>query len=110
VTFPELWARVQKVRTYSEQVRAYLSALQSGRQSTEYAELAEVAREEWPTLEKALGSAQYAQDRLIVLSHWSNACPRHYMTLPTIEENKLHSIGIATCKNCCNRVLIYPGN
>ena len=69
-----------------------------------------MAREEWPTLEKALGSAQYAQDRLIVLPHWSNACPRHYMTLPTIEENKLRSIGIATCKNCCNRVLIYPGN
>ena len=39
LTFPELWARVQKVRTYSEQVRAYLSALQSGRQSTEYADL-----------------------------------------------------------------------
>jgi hypothetical protein len=109
-TFPELWARVQKVRTYSEQVRAYVSALQSGQPSTEYAELAEAAREEWPALERALGSPQYAQDRVIVLPHWSNACPRHYMTLPAIEEAKLRTIGIATCKNCCNRVLLFPGN
>jgi hypothetical protein len=109
-TFPELWARVQKVRTYSEQVRAYLSALQSGQPSAEYAELAEAAREEWPALEMALCSAQYAQDRIIVLPHWSSACPRHYITLPAIEETKLRTIGIATCKNCCNRVLIYPRN
>jgi len=49
-----------------QQVRAYLSALQSGRPSTEYAELAEAAREEWPALKAALGSAEYAQDHIIV--------------------------------------------
>ena len=106
--FAEAWERVQTVRTFSEQTRAYLGALKTGQPWTEYGDLPEAAPEEWPVLEDAL-SSQDSRGSILVLDEWSNACPRCYITLPGIEISKLRSIGIATAKNCCHRILVYPG-
>jgi hypothetical protein len=38
--FAEVWERVQKARTFGEQIRAYLSALETSRPSTEYGDWA----------------------------------------------------------------------
>jgi hypothetical protein len=108
VGFTEAWEQVQRIRTFSEQIQAYLLALKTGELSTKYNDLAEAASEEWPALEEALGS-QNSRGRILVLDQWRNACPRCSRTLPKIEESKLRTIGIATAKNCCQRVLLFPG-
>jgi hypothetical protein len=106
--FAEVWERVRTARTFSEQIRAYLSALKTGELAIGYDDLPGAAPEEWPVLEDAL-SSQDSRSRILVLDEWQNACPRHYRTLPKFEESKLRTIGIATAKNCCQRVLLYPG-
>ena len=107
--FAEVWAQVQLIRTLHEQTRAYISALETGHQSTEYSDLPNEAPEEWPVLRDAITS-QIPRDRVLVLDKWSNACPLHHRTLPKMEVSKLRTIGIATAKNCCDRILLYPGN
>jgi hypothetical protein len=104
----EAWARVQKVRTYSEQIRSYLLALKSGKPSTEYEDLRNAAPDEWPSLQDALSSPG-SRSRICVLDKWSKACPHCHMTLPAIEVSKLRNIGIATAVNCCRRTLLHPG-
>ena len=73
----EIWERVQTARTFSEQTRAYLSALKKGQPSTGYEDLPKEAPEEWPVLEDAF-SSQDSREKIIVLNKWSNACPRHH--------------------------------
>ena len=96
------------MRTYSEPIRAYLSALKTGKLSTEYDDLPRAAPEEWPVLEDAL-SSQASNRRILVLPEWRRSCPKCYRTLPRVEESKLRTVGIATAKNCCQRILLYPG-
>ena len=110
IGFFEIWERVQTVRTFPEQIRAYLSALNKGQPSTEYGDLPLEAAEEWPVLEDAF-SSQDSREKICVLDKLSDACPIHYMTLPSMERSKLRNIGIATAKNCRqSHVLIYPGD
>jgi hypothetical protein len=104
----EVWERVRTVRTFSEQLRSYLSALQAGRPSRGYGELPEAAPEEWPVLKDAFNSED-SRSSIFVLNEYSDACPRCNITLPRDEVNKLRSIGIATAKNCCHCILLYPG-
>jgi hypothetical protein len=106
--FAEVWERVQTVRTFPEQIQAYLSALKTGQLSTEYADLTRAAPEEWPVLQDALSSPD-SRTRILVLDECSNACPRCHITLPRMEVSKLRSVGITTAKNCCHRVLLYSG-
>jgi hypothetical protein len=108
IGFAEIWDQVQSVRTFSEQTRAYLSALKTGQASREYSDLPAAAPEEWDELEDAISSPD-ARKRILLLDKWSNACPRCSITLPSIEVSKLRTIGIATAKNCCRRILIYSG-
>jgi hypothetical protein len=107
-SFEEIWTEVQKVRTYPEQIRAYLTALKTGHPSDEYADLPKAAREEWPALRDAITSHN-AHKKVLVLDRWSIACPRHNMSLPAIEVSKLRTVGVATARNCCDCVLVYPG-
>jgi len=104
----EAWNELQSARTFAEQVRAYLAALKAGEASTEYSDLPAAASEEWCILRDAIGSPEVAES-ILVLDEWSDACPRHNMTLPLGEIHKLRSVGIATTKNCCQRVLICAG-
>jgi hypothetical protein len=104
--FAELWARARDVRTYQEQVQAYLTALQRGEATPDaYADLPAVAPDTWPVLAKAFTSPQ-TKRRLLFVKDGIDACPRHYTTLPMQEIDKLRSIGIATAKNCCGGVVI----
>jgi len=107
-SFAEVWAEVQIVRTFAEQIRAYLAALKTGQPSTDYSDLSKAVPEEWPVLRDAITSHNKAE-RILVLDQWSTACPRHHRTLPGIEVSKLRNVGIATARNCCDRVLVYPG-
>ena len=109
VAFEELWTRLGQIRTYPEQVRAYLLALKNGKPATEYGDLAKEAREEWPVLEDALTS-ESSRKRILELSHWQESCPRCQISLPTSEVFKLQSLCIATAKNCCRRVVIWTGD
>jgi len=107
-TFPELWTEVQAIRTYPEQVRSYLDALKNGGHPDQFAELARAANEEWPVLNAALTSKEPFR-YILVLDRWHEACPCCNLVLPTGELHKLHSVGIATTKNCCHRVIIWGG-
>jgi hypothetical protein len=108
-TFAELWARVQSVRTFSEQAGAYLHALEAGRPSDDYGDLLAEAPDERGELENAFASSQ-ARAKISVLKRWSDACPRCHIALPTGERSRLHSHSVARANNCCNRILIWPGD
>jgi hypothetical protein len=106
--YAELWNEIRTMRTFKEQTRAYLLALKSGQPSTEYAELRNAAPEEWSILQDALRSTT-ARDRLLVLDKFSSACPKCHIALPGIDLDNLRTVGVATAKNCCRRVLLYAG-
>jgi hypothetical protein len=108
VASTEVWAELQKIRTYPEQVRAYLLALNGGTPSSDYGELAKQAFEEWPVLEDALTSAM-ARQRILELNRWQESCPRCHMSLPMSEVSKLQSFCVGTAKNCCGRVILWTG-
>jgi hypothetical protein len=109
ITAREVWAQLGQIRTYPEQARAYLLALKDGKPSTEYAELAKEASEEWTALEDALNSS-VSRKRILELDHWQESCPRCQISLPTSEVFKLQSVCVATAKNCCRKVIVWRGN
>jgi len=104
----ELWPRVRDVRTYPEQIKAYLRALDNSKPGEGYGDLPREAHEEWPALEEALTS-ESARKRILQLQRWQEACPRCYIKLPESEVFKLRSTCVATAKNCCNRVVVWTG-
>lgn len=110
ISFAELWPRLQCVRTFQEQVRAYLRALQDGRPNeAAYPALRQEARAEWPLLESAITSEQ-ARQRIAVTPRNTGSCPRCFITLPAAEAARLRSIGIASAKGCCSRIVIWAGD
>jgi hypothetical protein len=109
VTGAEVWKSVNQIRTFREQVRAYMVALKEGTPSSEYDELAKEAVEEWPVLQEALASAS-ARNRVLELNRYQESCPLHQISLPTSEAFKLKSLCVATAKNCCGRVIVWTGN
>jgi hypothetical protein len=105
-TFADLWNRVGQVRTYSEQIQAYVTALERGEAApADYPDLPSAASDVWLSLEKAFKSPQYRK-RLVFMKGLREACPVDHVNLPRIELEKLKKIGIATAKNCCGRVII----
>ena len=106
--FEASWERLQSIRTYPEQVRSFLRALKDGKPGSDYGDLAREAPEEWRVLEAAIVS-EYFRKQLLVLSQLQEFCPRCQISLPTGEFFRLQSIGIATAKGCCHRVVIWPG-
>jgi hypothetical protein len=109
LSFTDLWPQLLAIRTYQEQVRCYLAALKNGGASGGFADLKQAAEEEWPDLEKALMSKEPFK-KIIVLDRFRDACPHHNIMLPTGEVGKLKLVRIATTKNCCHRILIWPGD
>jgi hypothetical protein len=107
--FTELWSQVEEIRTYPELVRSYLEAIKKGGPANEFPELAQAANEEWPTLRAALTSKDPFKN-IIEAKLFSDACPRCHLALPTSELSKLRSVGIATARNCCRRIIIWGGN
>ncbi len=107
--FSELWARIQAIRTFPEQVKAYLDALKIRRPGVGYDELGRVAPEEWCVLKHAITSDR-AQSRILVLDRWAEACPRCHMMLPAHEVQRLRLVSVATAKNCCGRIILWPGD
>jgi hypothetical protein len=105
----ELYSKLQQIRTYPEQVCAYLLALKNGSPSNEYSELAKEAFEEWPILENAFSSV-ISRQRILELDHWRVSCPRCHISLPTSEVHKLQTFCVATAKNCCRKVIVWRGN
>jgi hypothetical protein len=104
----ELWPQIQGIRTFPEQVRSYLRALEDGNSSGDFGDLASAAKEEWPVLSDALKSKEPFK-KFLKLDKLRDYCPRCNIGLPTGEQNKLKSVGIATTKNCCSRVLVWTG-
>lgn len=106
--FSDLWPHLSALRTYQEQVRSYLLALEDGRPAAvDYPDLRDGC-EEWPILEGAFTS-EHARRRIAVIGHAPDVCPRCNIRLPRGEAFKLRSTGVATAKGCCSRVLIWPG-
>jgi len=108
MAYIDAWEHVLAVRTYPEQIRSYLNAMETGQPLMDCADLPNVVPEEWRVLEQALHSTQ-SRSKIRVLKTWSNACPTCNMMLPTGEISKLRSIGVASAKNCCGRVILYVG-
>lgn len=107
ISFIELWPCLQALRTYHEQVRGYLQALeQRAPLENDYPDLEHDAHEEWPILKDAIVSDRIRR-RLVFSTGEADSCPCCFVMLPTAEEAKLQSIGIATAKGCCNRVVIW---
>ena len=106
--FPEMWLLLRDLRTFQEQVRAYLEALRTGKPSDDYRDLQKEAREEWPALQAALTSPE-ARSNLLFANGSGEACPVHHIRLPSGEIYRLHATGIATTKNCCHKILIWKG-
>src|SRR5205823_3641243 len=100
----ELWPRLRALRTYQEQVLSYMQALKDGEPSDGYRDLPDQAREEWPVLQEALTSTN-ARGRLLFAEGSPEVCPRCHIKLPSSEIHRLQSIGIATARNCCRRVV-----
>ena len=108
-SFSELWPHLRSLRTYGEQVRAYLKAFEDRRPAADdNADLRQDAREEWPILEQAITSEKAR--RRVVPAKTTDACPKCNMMLPKAEAFKLRTVGVATAKGCCSRVVIWPGN
>ena len=81
-TFAEFWPQVQAIRTYQEQARSFLDALDGKTPSGEFAELEQAAKEEWPTMKTALGSKD-PYGRIIPVPRVSDLRPRWYIGLPS---------------------------
>lgn len=109
MTAAEAWEKVRQIRTFPEQVRAYLVALKDGKPSSEYRELAKEAVEEWRVLEEALTSAS-VRSRILEVNRYQESCPLHQVLLPTSETFKLKFLCVATAKNCCRKVIVWTGN
>jgi hypothetical protein len=110
VSFNDIWQDVQRLRTYHEQVRAYLQALEKGVPSeSDYPDLRRDAREEWPTLEAALADPKQRQ-RLAISPRAMDACPKCFIRLPAADAARLRSMGIATARGCCSRIVIWAGD
>ncbi|GEM_PF-1150084 len=105
----ETWQRILEIRTFPEQARAYLRALNSGGPSSEYAELVGAAVKEKPVLDDALTSPT-GRERILELNHYQEFCPRCRTALPKSEVSKLQIFCVATAENCCRRVIVWPGD
>lgn len=108
-SFDALWECIQAVRTYPEQAFAYLRALKAGQPTNDYQELLTENPDERAVLEDAFRSAT-ARANILVMRHWTDACPRCHRVLPTGERSKLHAKAVAKSKNCCGRVVVWPGD
>jgi hypothetical protein len=108
-TAVDIWSRVQDIRTYEEQVRAYMLVLKGGKPSIEYRELAKEAAEEWPIMEDALTSPS-VRSRILELDRYKEFCPTHLISLPASEAYKLKTLHVATAKNCCASVIVWTGH
>ena len=102
-----LWSEVQKIRTFSEQVKEYLVALECSTPSDGYPDLGEEARDEWPSLREAFIS-QSSRRKILVIRERLDACPHCFIRLPVFERGKLRSIHVATCRSC-GRIIICEG-
>lgn len=104
--FTQLWTSITTVRTFPEQLASYRQAFEKGAPSNSYPDLEEKAPEEWPVMRDALTSPK-ARRRIIFTSGSREVCRRCYIKLPASESHKLRSVGIATAKNCCRKILIW---
>jgi hypothetical protein len=59
-------------------------------------------------MNKALQNNNAAR-KVLVCEKFPATCPEHHMGIPKGEEQKLHSFGTATAKNCCRKVLVWTG-
>jgi hypothetical protein len=100
-----LWQQIRSTRTLPEQVRVYLTALKAGCPSTGYEDLRQVAREDWPILEKAI-VVPGTRNKMRILDGWTDTCPRCNIGLPPGDAIDLRSIGIAKARGCCGNILI----
>lgn len=106
-SFPELWSQVRAIRTFREQARTYIDALARGQPAGGYGDLALAAKDEFATMADAFAS-EGSRKKIVVMKQWSEACPKCHRTLPRIEIGKLRSTAVATARNCCGHVLIWP--
>lgn len=107
-SFEELWTQVQSIRTFPEQVRSYVAALDGKASPADFPDLPGAAEEEWEAMKKALQNNNAAR-KVLVCEKFPATCPEHHLGIPNCEEQKLHSFGIATAKNCCRRILVWTG-
>lgn len=109
-SFAEIWPRLQSIRTFQEQVRAYLKALDSRTaDEKDYPDLPREAQSEWPVLGAAITDDKMRM-RIAMSPRATDACPKCFINLPASEVARLRSLGIATARSCCNRVVVCGGD
>lgn len=105
-SYEQSWQRIQEIRTWREQVRAYCETAIDGRPGADFQELLDALPREAPLLNAALASER-ARSALIVLKSWQPTCSCH-IQLPTGEQSRLRAFGVAMALNCCRKVLLWP--
>lgn len=101
----EVWSGLRGIRTFEEQVCAYLHALENRTPSDGYPDLPTAVPNEWRVLRDAF-TANGARRQIIVTGRADGACPDCNTVMPNSERLKLQSTGIATAANCCGRVVL----
>lgn len=100
----DVWQKIKKIRTMPEQARAYAIALRGENPPHDYPDIRNNSNE-WPILEAALRSPA-GRDQVIVMSGFSDVCPRCNRVLPNAEAQRLKANAIGIARNCCGRTLI----
>jgi hypothetical protein len=110
ISFADIWPRLQAIRTFQEQVRAYVMALNQRKPAEEnYPDLPREAPSEWPVMSAAI-TDERLRARLAISPRETEACPKCFITLPASEAARLRTLGIASAKSCCSRVVIRAGD
>jgi hypothetical protein len=101
------WRKAGETRTWREQARFYCDALEGKGPSTGFEELYSACPGEAAALAGAL-AAGAANGRVLVVDRWRPSCPCRNISLPSMEQKRLKSYGVAKAANCCQRVLVWP--
>ena len=103
----DVWRKAGKTRTWREQARFYCEALEGKGPPEGFEELYSACPGEATTLAGAL-AAGAANGRVLIVDRWRPSCPCRNISLPTMEQKRLKSYGVAKAANCCQRVLVWP--
>jgi hypothetical protein len=96
-----LWAAIQGIRTYHEEVAAYWQTPPGAVDKADFPALAGLR--DWDELAKATTADRR---RMHYLSRCAATCPKHHMTLPDADADALSNIGVARTANCCKELIL----
>lgn len=104
-TAAEAWSGIKSVRTFPEQVRNLLNAIDDGSANDGYPDLPEALGSDWAAFSSAVTSAS-ARKSLLLTDAPTITCPACDIRLAPAEDARMRSIGVARAGNCCRRFIV----